>query len=60
MLAEQAALGRPEVRTRQALAERVLAPPDAHGERNKKAVPLRGRLFELVAGAGFEPTTFRL
>jgi hypothetical protein len=27
---------------------------------NKKAALLRGRPFELVAGAGFEPTTFRL
>jgi hypothetical protein len=27
---------------------------------NKKPALLRGRVFELVAGAGFEPTTFRL
>jgi hypothetical protein len=30
------------------------------GADNKKAALLRGRPFELVAGAGFEPTTFRL
>jgi hypothetical protein len=30
------------------------------GANNKKAALFRGRPFELVAGAGFEPTTFRL